>query len=116
MKNKFFLTKIVLIINTLFWSGIAVYYSFFKFVNKPNYLILKVLLFGEPILFIISIWNLVKKNRFIYLLSILFVITNGVLSITDQVGNWDLISLILNILAMVGLISVWKEMMTKTQD
>lgn len=101
--------KIILVANITFWTITATYFSFFKFYFNENYLILKVLLFFEPLFFIIILIGLVKKIKIVYVFSIIFVFLNAILSITDEVGVYDITSLILNILAFIGLLLVRKK-------
>lgn len=114
MKNlPLIFCKTLLIINIIFWSIMAVYFSFYKFASNENYLILKILLFFEPLLFAIVLIGLIKGIKIIYVLSIIFVLINAVLSITDEVGIYDIISLILSILALISLFLVWKQIFKK---
>lgn len=105
--------KIILIANIVFWTVMAIYFSFFKFTSNEYYLILKVLLFFEPLFFAIAFIGLIKEIKIIYVLSIIFVFLNTILSITDEVGIYDIISLILNILALISLLLVWKQIFKK---
>lgn len=105
--------KIILIANIVFWTVIAIYFSFFKFASNEYYLILKVLLFFEPLFFAIALIGLIKETKIIYALSIVFVFLNAILSITDEVGIYDTIALILNILALVSLSLVWRQIFKK---
>ncbi|MDD5726336.1 MAG: hypothetical protein PHC53_02895 [Patescibacteria group bacterium] len=110
MKNTLFvLCKVLLIISIVFWSIMAVYHSFFKFTPNESYLIIKILLFFEPLLFAIALFGLIKKIKFIYILSVIFVFFNAMLSITDEVGLYDILSLVFNILLFVNLLLVWKQ-------
>lgn len=91
----------------------AVYFSFFKFASTENYFILKILLFLEPLLFAIALFGLIKKIKGVYVFLIIFVLLNAVLSVTDQIGIYDIISLVLNILALIGLLLSWKQIFKK---
>jgi len=113
---KFFpliLCKILLIISIIFWSIIAVYFSFFKFASYENYLILKILLFLEPLFFAIALFGLIKRIKIIFVFSIIFSLFNAILSITDEVGIFDVISLILNILVLISLLLAQKQIFKK---
>ncbi len=112
-KLAFLLCKIFLVVNIVFWCALAVYFSFFKFASNEGYLIFKILLFFEPLFFAISLVGLLKKIKIIYTLSIVFVLLNAVLSIADEVGVYDVISLILNLLALASLLLVWKRIFKK---
>lgn len=100
--------QIIAIINIIFWLAIAIYFSFFKFASYENYLIIKLLLFLEPVFFAIVLVGLIKKIKIIYIFSILFVFANGLLSITDELGLYDIASLILNLSLLTNLLLIWK--------
>jgi len=108
------LCKSLLIINIIFWSIIAVYFSFFKLYSNEDYLILKVLLFFEPLSFTIILVGLIKRIKIIYWLSIVFLIFNAIISITDEVGVYDIIAFILNILVLVNLLIIRKHFFNNT--
>ena len=107
--NKSFLQKsckILIIINIIFWFLVALYFSFFKFASNNNYLVLKLLLFAEPILYYISFIGISKKIKLIYYFSILLAFGNAVLSITDQIGLFDFISLGLSLPTFLNLLFI----------
>ena len=107
MKSNFLKTNYYLLgFNIAFWLFVAIYFSFFKFADKPEYLILKVLLFLEPLVFIGLLVGVVKKIKIIYILGLLFLVINAVLSITDETGLFDMISLLLNITTFITLLSI----------
>lgn len=114
MKNSLLiLCKILLVISIIFWSIIVVYFSFFKFPSNENYLLLKIFLFLEPLFFTIALFGLLKKIKIIYIFSIIFVLFNAILSITDQIGIYDIVSLGLNILILISLLSILKQIFKK---
>ena len=84
------------IANMAFWLGIFLCYSFVKYRGDKDFLILKVLLFCEPVIYFLALWGYLKKRRTIYILTLLFLAANAALSVTDEVGFFDIISLLLN--------------------
>lgn len=104
---------LVLSVNILFWSFVFFYFSFVKFSGNENYLPLKLLLLLEPLFFILALIGYLKEVRNIYLLTIIFLIANSVLSITDEVGLFDMISLSLSIVALLLLASQWRIRLQK---
>jgi hypothetical protein len=108
--------QFLLIVNIAFWVFAAFYFSFFNFATNSNYLIIKILLFTEPILYLISLVGVIKKIKLIYIFSILFTLGNAILSITDQVGLYDAISLILSASVFLNLIFIWKYIFIKKED
>jgi hypothetical protein len=87
-----------------------------KFSGNDNYLPLKLLLLLEPLFFIVAVIGYLKEVRSIYLLTIIFLIANSVLSITDEVGLFDMISLSLSIVALLLLSSQWRIRLQKNID
>lgn len=107
MKINFLKTSHYLLgVNIVFWFFIAIYFSFFKFAEKPEYLILKILLFFEPLIFVGLLVGIAKKIKIIYILGLFFLIINVILSITDEIGLFDIMSLLLNITTFVNLLSI----------
>jgi hypothetical protein len=92
--------------NIIFWFFIVIYFSFFKFVYKPEYLIIEILLFFEPLIFIGLLVGIVRKIKIIYILGLFFLVINAVLSITDELGLFDIISLLLSITTFITLLSI----------
>ncbi|NMC36656.1 hypothetical protein GYA49_06500 [Candidatus Beckwithbacteria bacterium] len=84
------------LVNALFWLIMASYYTFVRFSNQSQYLIIKILLFLEFFLYLVFALKLKKKNIWFYYLAFPFVIANMILSVTDQVGLLDWISFVLN--------------------
>ncbi len=105
--------QLLLIANIVFWLLTAVYFSFFKFATNDNYFILKILLFAEPVLYSLSLVGIVKRIKIIYLFSILLTFGNTILSITDQMGIYDYLSLGLSILAFLNLLLLWRTVFSK---
>ena len=64
--------------------------------GDENYLILKIFIFFEPLFCSLGLWGYLKKRRTVYILTLLFFAANGVLSLTDQVGFFDMVSLLLS--------------------
>lgn len=87
----------LLIINIIFWLFIAGYFAFFKFPSQSIYLILKILLFIEPACFAVILIGVIKKIKPIYYFGLMFLVINALLSLTDEVGIWDITSFLLNI-------------------
>jgi hypothetical protein len=54
-------------------------------------------------------WALARRNRFIYILAVLLVFALAVLSITDEVGLFDVISLLVNLGLLILLFLVRGE-------
>ena len=98
-------------INIIFWIAIFSYFMFIEYVNNPAYLILKILLLGEPITFGIELFGYLKKSMVMYLLTMLLLLVNAILSLTDQTGLLDIVSLVLSLLLLLVLLLQWESMM-----
>jgi hypothetical protein len=108
--------KALVITNIVFWLFIASYFSFFRFLTDSNYALIKVLLFSESLLYCIVWVGLYKKSRLIYLFSLIFTLGNSLLSITDEFGLFDLVSLVLSFLTFLSLCTAWRLIMKKSQQ
>ena len=83
--------------------------SFYHLIGSSNYLVIKILLFMEVILYSISLIGVSNKIKLIYLGSIILAFGNTVLSLTDQIGVVDIMSFVLSLLAFVNLLIIWKH-------
>ena len=88
-----------------FWLLIAIFYSFVK--ENSNSMI-NFLLFMEPIIFLIAFIGYLKRNIIIYYLTLVFLFCNAILSITDELGFQDILSLVLNLLLFIILAFQWR--------
>lgn len=117
MKIKPFYRQISILlfaINIVFWLGIFIYFSFVKYVDKEEYLVFKILLLGEPVAFGIGLIGYVKKCNLVYGLLLLFLLVNSILSVFDEVGLLDWISLGLNVMLLAVLLVQWKNLFKKS--
>jgi len=83
----------LLALNTIIWSGIAIY-SLLEFLReRPEpvivFTVVSLLLFGNAVAWGFSAWGIGKRNRRWYAFTLVLVITNIILTFTDQVGIWD---------------------------
>jgi len=97
---------IFFLINFCFWLVIAIIYSFIKDHTNP---VVSFLLFLEPIVFLFALIGYLKNGIIIYYLTLLFLIMNSILSITDEVGIFDIVSFLLNIILFILLGLQWKN-------
>jgi lysylphosphatidylglycerol synthetase-like protein (DUF2156 family) len=95
------LSIIFFLISLFFWLAIAI----FSFIKNHNNSMVSILLFIEPVIFLFILIGYLKKSIIIYNLTLIFLIINSVLSITDEVGILDIFSLSLNILMLILLAS-----------
>lgn len=107
---KYLSIYLLLILNIIFWLAVAVNYSFVQFLhdNTPILLLIKTLLFIEPLLFFITLIGVIKKVRIIMMLSMPFLFINAVLSLTDEFGTLDFLAMMLNIITLLNLLYVLK--------
>jgi len=103
----------MMMINIVFWLGIFLYYAFVKYPMEGNYIILKVFLLFEPVIFIGMLIGYINKNKLIYVGSVIFLAFNSILSVTDQVGLLDVISLVLSVIVFILLITQWSSFIGK---
>ncbi len=103
----------MIIFNIVFWLGIFLYYSFVKYPMEGNYIILKIFLLFEPMIFIGMLFGYIHKNKLIYVGSVIFLGLNSMLSVTDQVGLFDGISLVLSVIVLLLFIVQWNNFIGK---
>jgi len=102
--------QLLLIVNIIFWLFIA----FSSLLESNSHLVVKTLLFVEPVLYFVSLLGIRRKVKTIYLFSIILALGNTILSIIDQIGLSDIISLILSALVFLNLVLIWKTIFIKT--
>lgn len=100
--------KLLLLVNTIFWLVLAIYFSFFEYEDNNNLIVIKILLFLESIFYFIALIGVIKKIKLIYLAAIILALGNTILSLTDQIDLSDIISLILSGVTFINLILIWK--------
>jgi hypothetical protein len=102
--------QILLLANIVFWLLAAISFSPLKSAGG-SYLLVKILLFLEPCLYLVCLAGIMKGIRLLYLFSLLLTLGNAVLSITDQMGIYDYLSLGLSLMTFLNL--VWLKVKTK---
>lgn len=105
MKNKLKLIQVLMIIQFLFWLGFGLV-RFFWMYSLPIIVMMSV----NALIFLFSAYLLKFKNIWIFWLVVAFVGLNALLSITDQVGIYDYISLLISGTILVLLIVSRKEL------
>jgi hypothetical protein len=91
----------LLTVNGLFWLVVATGYLF---VHPDNYLIIKVLLFLEALACFVGLYGLLSKKRVLVIFVTLQAGANTLLSLTDELGLWDITAFLLSLALLVSLI------------
>lgn len=64
-----------------------------------------IMMLGDSVLFILFIYLISKKKLYIFIVLIIFLLINTILTVTDQMGIYDWIVLMANLIALfLGLI------------
>jgi hypothetical protein len=91
--------QILLLINALVWIGVGIS-SLVDFPLEEAYAgllwVLVGLMFANALLFLAVAWGIGRGNRPLFWLGVAQVTVNLVLSVTDQVGFFDVLVLLLN--------------------
>lgn len=87
------ITYTLFIANIQFCLFVFIYYSF---VLNETANTIKILLALEVVLFIISFYGIIHVNKTIYFGTLMFLLINSILLLTNHIGMVDLISLGLN--------------------
>lgn len=93
--------KLILMINIFFWTFISINLAFSVYYN---FIPIQILLLCQPILFVCVLIGLMTKNKYLYILSLLFVSGNTLLSFTDHMSTFDIIAFALSLFALLNLI------------
>lgn len=105
----------LLITNTLFWFFAASFLSFSNFSANAN-IVVKALLFIEAFLYLICVYGLYKKNRLIYIFSLILTFGNSILSLTDELDISDLVSFILSLVTFITLLTLWGDIKRMSRE
>ena len=103
------LCKLLLLLNIIFWSAMAVGYSIYM----TGYPFIKIALFFEPLFFASALFGIIKKNKVIFYLALIFTFCNTLLSITDEIGWLDVLSAMLSLAVFVNLLIIKKNILNK---
>jgi hypothetical protein len=89
--------QLLLLINGLLWIGLGVY-SIAPISDEHAVVAWMVLglFFANALVLLLVAWGIGRGSRFLYWLGLAQVGVNLLLSVTDQVGGWDLFVLLLN--------------------
>ena len=102
-KQQYIKTSILLIVNMLFWMRLlALYIGRFTSGGETVYSVIAVLLILDMAAYgalALGLWRQFKPAK---LLLVPFLIVNAILSITDDIGFWDIAALTLNLVTILA--------------
>lgn len=101
--------KLIFSLNILFWSGICLGSFYYHFVAEKGYLIVVILFGVELMVYSLAYLLMMKRRRLGYYTMILMAFGTTLLSVTDEVGIWDILSLTVSLLLFISLIKVWRS-------
>lgn len=100
--------QLLLVLNSLLWIGMGIY-GLIRFpVSDENAVFAWVvvgLMFANALILLWVAWGLDRGSHALYWLGLAQVGVNLILSVTDQIGAWDLIVLLLNAITLALLFS-----------
>ena len=101
MKNKILrFLKLDIACLGIVWVVFAVIYIIrIKEVATMNWIIMGMML-GNSILFILFIYLINKKKLYIFIILAIFLLINTILTVTDQMGVYDWVVLVANLIAL----------------
>lgn len=97
--------KLTMMFQAIFWVVAGVN----MFVTAPNHYIIASLMIANGAAFVLLFYLITKKGFFIRACSFLFLFVNLALTLTDQMGFFDYIILLLNVAAIACLIYMSAE-------
>jgi hypothetical protein len=93
--------KGLLICFCIFWIVMGVIFITKTQILAVQYWIIMILMMLNAICFAIFTYLIKKKNLVIYIMLILFILINAILTVTDQMGIIDWVTLLFNIIILV---------------
>ena len=95
--------QLLLLLNGLLWIGLGIY-SIVRFpfgdVHQTIAWVVVALMFANALVLLLVAWGLGRGSRFLFWLGLAQVAVNLLLSVTDQIGLWDLLVLLLNAITL----------------
>ncbi len=96
-------TQLLLALNGLFWIGLGIY-GLVRFPVGDDHAVFAGvvvgLMFANALILFWVAWGVGRGNQRLYWLGLAQVGVNLILSVTDQIGAWDLIVLLLNAITL----------------
>ena len=102
--------KTLLVVNAIFWLVAAVYALLSNHDTGTNAIVVA-MLFAEPVVYLVAVYGVAQRIKLFYLFALLLTLGNTVLSITDEIGWLDMLSLVLSFAAFVSLLALWHHFM-----
>jgi len=93
----------ILFLLAAFWL-VAGFYMFFKEVKTELFWsahVIGVLTVGNAFVFLLLAWGVWKRVSWVYYPGLVYLAVNVVLSLTDEIGIYDLISLVVSLVAFI---------------
>jgi len=107
------ITQVALILNAGIWFCLGVWYFFrFKepFTDQPlGVLIVAFLMLGNACVFLFISWAITKKSRWIFSFAIFYSFINIILAFTEQVGFYDFLALLIDVILLILLVLVRRK-------
>lgn len=107
------ITQVVLILNAGIWFCFSLWY-FFRFQEKfadqlIGFLIVAFLMLGNACVFLFIAWAITQKFRWIFSFAIVYTVLNAILAFTDQMGFYDFLALLIDVILLILLLLVRKK-------
>lgn len=99
--------KMIFWMNIVFWTGISLGALYNYVVNQKGYFSVLVLFVVELALYSVAYLLMNKKKRIGYYVLLLMAFGTTMLSIVDEVGIADLLSLAVSLLLFISLLKIW---------
>lgn len=93
--------KSLLLAFCVFWIVMAIIYLLRIYTFDLQHLIIMILMIFDAICFAVFAFLINRKSIVIYIMLILFILINAVLTVTDQLGIIDWLTLLFNIVVLV---------------
>jgi hypothetical protein len=107
--NVVTVSQLLLILNAAVWLVLGAWYliPLFGEVGGPaiSAWILTGLMLANALAMLLLAWGIVKRRRLVYYLALALILVNILLSVTDEFGPLDLVSLMLGLAILVLLVA-----------
>ena len=102
-KRNYRATIMLLLVNMMFWIRLLAHYIIrFAGGGETVYIVIAVLLFLDTAVYGIFAFGLLRDIKLTRILIVPFLVANVILSVTDDVGLWDIAALTLNLVTILA--------------
>lgn len=115
--TRLIIAQALFFLNTFIWLGLAAYVLYDMTVinnNRLSAVLVGIFMLGNAAMMLVNGILLGKRQTWAYYFAVFVLTVNIILTFTDQFGFWDLLTLIVDLILFVILLSIRKPYLSKS--